>query len=817
MTPLPTDLDAWRRIEDDAERLRVERALVADLVDPDHYRATLPPLKRVDDPAEHFVRDGWRQLRDPNPDFDLWWYWSNHLDPADDAINPLVHWVLQGRADGLSTRPPPLRWDSAAVLPTDRPVRRACLLAGYDAEGIVDEAFLILLRELARHADVYCLFDCYLPPEELAKVGEFAVGAWAIRHGAYDFGSYSRLMTDLVGWDTLAEYDEVLCVNDSCFLVRPLDEVFARMDAQACDWWGLQATKGIRISRTKKSNRFERPIPLDRVRDELLATWQDEAFPDFLVASYFLAFRRPVLDDPVFRSFFASIVPQPTKDLVIRKYEIGLTRLLTGHGHRFATFVPDLWPFHPVFTDSAFTLIADEGFPLLKRFFLYANHYDTPGVDRWRERLAAIIPDAPIEVFDENLVRTSPNDRLQRAVRIRRDEDGSVVVPKPLNRAKFVEADATADKDPHRWVFAVDPDTHVLPDNSRALLHRLADHPDVTPVILTRTRAVDLRGVRSLPATSPEGQRELLGAGVVIVRDDPLRSLNVAPRLDGRLVVAVRGGLMLERTGATALPATRSSTIRPAATGRLQLLHEPLKPTVSTVLTASDLDRLAVLAAHPSVPFDAAWRTGIPAHDFLLGDDLPTEVRAQEELLRHHLDGRRLVLLATTRRRPGTASEPHPFTDAEVDRLVATAREAGAVIGVREPVEDLDRAASRAFAGRALDLAAVRFPSLHAVLRATDVLLTDHAGSALDFALTGRPVVAFAPDLDRARERLLLDPERVLPGPVTRDVAAAADALAEALAGSGPAPVRPHLVDRLDADNSRRVIDRIRRRGLGVA
>ena len=34
----------------------------------------------------------------------------------------------------------------------------------------------------------------------------------------------------------------MILANDSCFLVRPLDDVFAEMDARPCDWWSLQAT-----------------------------------------------------------------------------------------------------------------------------------------------------------------------------------------------------------------------------------------------------------------------------------------------------------------------------------------------------------------------------------------------------------------------------------------------------------------------------------------------------------------------------------------------------------------------------------------------
>ena len=160
---------------------------------------------------------------------------------------------------------------------------------------------LIYLRELARFADIYCLFDNYLRAAELDKVREVATEAWAIRHGAYDFGSYSMLARDLVGWDRLASYDEVLFVNDSCYLLRPLDDVFARMDEEACDWWGLQATKGLALTRGAPRNAFTEPVHLDIVRRDLLALFEDDDVYDFHVGSYFLAFRRPVLDDPAFR------------------------------------------------------------------------------------------------------------------------------------------------------------------------------------------------------------------------------------------------------------------------------------------------------------------------------------------------------------------------------------------------------------------------------------------------------------------------------------------------------------------------------------
>ena len=49
-------------------------------------------------------------------------------------------------------------------------VRRACLFAGYDPDGIVDDYVVDYVTELSRHADVYYLADSTMAPQELAKL-----------------------------------------------------------------------------------------------------------------------------------------------------------------------------------------------------------------------------------------------------------------------------------------------------------------------------------------------------------------------------------------------------------------------------------------------------------------------------------------------------------------------------------------------------------------------------------------------------------------------------------------------------------------------
>src|SRR5699024_7114004 len=335
------------------------------------------------DPLYHFCKYGWPTLRNPSADFDVWWYWSTHLDPASESTNPLVHYVLTGRQAGLATRPAPYVLDAPGhELPRDRAVRRACLFAGYDPDGLIDDTAVAYVRELSRHADVWYLADGGMRPGELDKLAGITQGAWAQRHGAYDFGSWSMLARDLVGWDTLRQYDEVLLVNDSGYLLRTLDDVFARMDARPCDWWGLQATKGVFATRYKPANQFREPIPIDAVKRTWLPRYETEYPYDFLIGSYFLGLRRPVLDDAGFRRLLDAVTMPSRKANVIGKSRIGLGRYLMASGHPFDTYIERRCPFHPIISESACPLIG-KGFPLLKRYLLAENHYQSGGLGHW--------------------------------------------------------------------------------------------------------------------------------------------------------------------------------------------------------------------------------------------------------------------------------------------------------------------------------------------------------------------------------------------------------------------------------------------------
>ena len=395
-------------------RCEVAVVRLASAVDGPGYLAhNQPQAERGAEPVDHFCRRGWRALRNPSLDFDVWWYWAEYLDPTDEsesATNPLVHFLLDGRHRGLLPLPQRVSRPAFSLAPTPR---RACLFAMYDPDGLVDDTVGAYVAELARHADVYVCADGSLRDGQLARLSA-ASGAWVRAHGAHDFGSWSALARELVGWEALAAYDEVVLANDSCWLVRPLDDVFARMGARDCDFWGLQLT----------ARRFEpepsepQSVPLEEVRRSWLPPTAFR-YPELVhVGSYFLALRRPVLDDPGFRRRLDAVRPQRDRANLVQKYETGTTQYLVGQGFAVDTWVPSLRPNHPVYGPGVFDLLV-EGFPLFKRRFLVANPYDTPDLADWKERLLAAVPTAPVDLFERNLLRVADPDELARSFALR--------------------------------------------------------------------------------------------------------------------------------------------------------------------------------------------------------------------------------------------------------------------------------------------------------------------------------------------------------------------------------------------------------------
>jgi len=770
------------------------------------------------DPLVHYSKFGWAEKRQPaasNNIFDHFWYNDEYLRHWRHPIDPLLHYIICERRrvvypvpSGLTMEP----MNEGHRFPDNATPRRICLFAGYDPQGMVDECVVDFITELNKHADVYYLCDANLFPQELSKLEGITKGAWGIRHGEYDFGSYSRLAHDLVGWEKIREYDELLLVNDSSYLIDSLDYVFSKMDGKSCDWWALQATKGMSATKDEVSNQFSEKVPFDYVIDFMLPSFEEDEVYDFHLGSYFLGFRVPLLQEgSELRKMLDSVGKERNKKNIIIRYEIGLTRRLMQKGSRPATFIDSLYPFHPIFTEYHFDLIR-EGFPLFKRFFLTENHYHVPQLNRWKSWIKEILPDVDLSAAEANLLRTSNAEKLYRTLNVPAD---SRKWPLPLMTDRHFRAqDRRAKVDANCWVFPVCGFDHTFGGNDRMVFEAVKNDRNIRKVILTRSKHIAVEGVNTeiYPLKSIQGQRALIQAKYIFVKHTPWRNAYYPLTEKKHRFINLWHGIPLKRIGY----ASKDTA------GYLDAIGEQHRKC-HAVIASSKVDRLAMAAGFYPLSFKDVWVTGLPRNDLIIREEsrLPNDHRAKLAQLRDDVGERKLVLFAPTFRN-GQKNAYYQFNNEEINQLAQSLKSHNAVIGIREHMADKAKSYSDALIGKdipVLNLNSNYYPDIELIYREADLLITDYSSCFIDFMLTDKPEICFAFDYDNytKNERgLFYELEDVFPGPICKDFSSLVNALNMALSGIELEPRVSYLFKKkmffsyTDDNNSARVVAHVK-------
>ncbi|MBV8521985.1 MAG: lipopolysaccharide biosynthesis protein [Acetobacteraceae bacterium] len=199
------------------------------------------------------------------------------------------------------------------------------------------------------------------------------------RNIGYDFGAWRDALERLAL--PRPDTEMILLINDSVYgPLRPLREIFSKIDLKRANFWGLTES------------------------------WQTR----YHLQSYFAAFGPEVVASPAWARFWSTVRPVPSKHWVIRNYEIGLTQALLKAGFRCEA----IWPYPGLIANVDAALLTgenaeeeDSGDPAVEVRRTHARRIRKAAVRRtplnptnelWRQLLLAGFPFIKRELLRDN-------------------------------------------------------------------------------------------------------------------------------------------------------------------------------------------------------------------------------------------------------------------------------------------------------------------------------------------------------------------------------------------------------------------------------
>lgn len=230
-------------------------------------------------------------------------------------------------------------------------MRRLVIWVWYNRNASVrEDIFVSLDKMVTTESRIIIVINGEIDTSSWMRLQQYKLEIIQRDNLGYDAGAYKEILTTYLSRDSVQEYDELLLLNDSFF--GPFDSyqtIFDKFQDVQCDFWGLTKWYG-------GTSEF-----FDGV----------EIPPH--IQSYFLAFRKQVLEDKRFYQFWENLREvQSFKDAVIY-FEVALSKYLTDLGYQFKVWT-DLYPQYGmdqpgtvVYLSHAKDLVTKADFPVLKR------------------------------------------------------------------------------------------------------------------------------------------------------------------------------------------------------------------------------------------------------------------------------------------------------------------------------------------------------------------------------------------------------------------------------------------------------------------
>ena len=125
-------------------------------------------------------------------------------------------------------------------------------------------------------------------------------GVYGFNHKKYDFGSWQELI-NIIGWERLAEYDELILANDSVFgPLCPIKELFDKIEKDK-EW-------------------------------DICGINKDVKYNNWHLSSYFLVFKKTVFNTNIFKTHIENVCPESKLADIVDKYEVPFMKKFYENG-----------------------------------------------------------------------------------------------------------------------------------------------------------------------------------------------------------------------------------------------------------------------------------------------------------------------------------------------------------------------------------------------------------------------------------------------------------------------------------------------------
>ena len=207
----------------------------------------------------------------------------------------------------------------------------------YDKDGIADRYVEYYLEDLCRNLNrLVIVCNGSLTPAAKDKLSCFTKELVLRENKGFDVWGY-KAGIDLLGWDEIMSYEELVLCNDTVFgPIFPFSEMFQAMDKRNLDFWGI----------TKHETLMNNPF-VENTEEELKEHIQ----------SYFMVFGNSILANPEFQTYWNQLPAFDSYKEAVSQYEARMTSWLSELGYSYDTYVPSE-PYH-IYTPNPVMMCPD--------------------------------------------------------------------------------------------------------------------------------------------------------------------------------------------------------------------------------------------------------------------------------------------------------------------------------------------------------------------------------------------------------------------------------------------------------------------------